>query len=182
MSDGLTQVRNGKEPQKNDHDGCRYRDEHRESPGVLGAEKIQSPDEQNRSGCKKLRMRHSQIEEGGEGTDSRRNDVVGDKQEGPDDRDDLGAVTHACIDTTTVRIMTADGDVIESYQGRQQAHHADEPRGAVARHGEGQTNDVGLAGSPVSVKDRRRPLPVDVTRSGRRAEFHHEKLSFKGDQ
>ena len=178
MRHGFTEVRKSKEGQQNHHDGGRYGDQHRKSTRMLRPEKIQRPDHENRCAGKILGMGHSEIEKCGEGADGRRDDIVGNQQKGSDNGDDLGAVTHAGIDTPAIRIVAADGDVVQADQRRQQTHGPDEPRRAVSGHRKGETDDISLTGSPVTVEDRSRPLPIDIARAGGGAEFHHKCLEW----
>src|SRR6266542_820716 len=44
------------------------------------------------------------------------------------------------------------------------AHRRDQPKRTVAGDGERKPNDVGFAGAPVAVQNRRRPLPIHIAR------------------
>ena len=110
-------------------------------------------------------MISSEILESGEGADRGGDEVIGNQQKCPDDRDDFGAMTNACINATAIRVKPADDHVVDPDERRQDAHRGDQPKRGVTADGERQPNDVRFARSPVAVENRRRPRNVDVART-----------------
>src|SRR6266487_6891347 len=74
-------------------------------------------------------------------------------------------MSHACINAAAVGIKTADDHVVEADECSEHAHCRDQPKRTVARDSERKPNDVGLAGAPVAVQNRRRALPIHIARS-----------------
>src|SRR5204863_6339598 len=74
-------------------------------------------------------------------------------------------MAHTRVDTAPVRIKPADDHVAEADQRRKHAHRGDQPEGGVAGDRERETDDVGFAGTPVAVKNRRRALPIHIART-----------------
>src|SRR5205823_10488076 len=107
-------------------------------------------------------MRHAEILKSGQSTDRRRYQVIGDKQKRTDDRDDLAAMTDARVNAAAVGIEAADNHVIDADECVYHTHQGDEPEGSVTCDGEGKTDDVGLAGAPVTVEERSRAFPIDI--------------------
>ena len=106
-----------------------------------------------------------EILKGGEPADRRRDDVIGDQQEGADDGDHLRAMPHARIDAAAVRVMLADRHVVHADQRGEHAHGGDEPEGGVARDGEGEAHHVGFARAPVSVENGGGAPGIEVARA-----------------
>src|SRR6266851_970318 len=110
-------------------------------------------------------MRHTKIRECGKGADGRGYQIIGDEQKRSDDRDDFAPMADARVNATAVGIQTADDHVVEADERGQHAHQADEPKRSVTSDGKREPDDVGLARAPVPIKNRRRALPIDITRS-----------------
>ncbi len=162
--DRVGQVRQGKGRQEQHHHGRRQRNQEGQPARVAGAEDIEQADDRNRCRRAPFGMREAQIIKSGERTDGRRDNVIGNEKEGADNGNDDGPVAHAGINAAAVRVVAADGHVIDADQGGQQAHGGDEPEGTVAADGKGQADDVGLAGAPVAIENGGGAGRIDVAR------------------
>src|SRR5579859_4484271 len=80
---------------------------------------------------------------------------------------------HTGIDAAPIGIMAADDHVVQPDQGGQDRHGGDEPKGTVARYGKGQADDIGFAGPPISVQNRRRAWPIHIAGAFGRAGNYH---------
>src|SRR6059058_3894736 len=107
-------------------------------------------------------MRHAEILKGGESADRRRYYIIGDEQKRADDRDDLAAMAHARVNAAAVGVEAADNHVIDADERGQHTHQGDEPEGGVTCDGEGKTDDVSLARTPIAVEDRSGPFPIGI--------------------
>ena len=137
MSHRVTQMWYRKETEQHDDDCCRQGDEGGDATRVLGAEVVQGTDQKNRSSRKVFGMGHTEVEKCRERADSGRHDVVRDQEKRPDNRDNLGAMADAGVDTTAVGIVPANRDVVVAHQRGEQTHGADQPWGAVTGYRKG---------------------------------------------
>ena len=164
-----------RERAEDDHDGSReHGDYHRQRAGVFGSQKIERAN--GRDGCcrENFGVRRAEILEGGQRRDSRRDDVIGDKQKRADDGNDFRAVANAGVHAASVRIMFADDDVVQSHQPGEHAHRRNQPEGGIASYREGETDDVCFACPPVSVEDGGGPRGVNVARSAGFVTYDHD--------
>ena len=127
MSNGFTQMRNHQGPKQDNHNGRGNSNQHCGPASMLWPKIVQSSDDHDGCTGKPFGMRHPQVEESRECAHRRSDDIVGNQEEGADNREDLGAVTDTRIDSTTIRIEAADGHVVESDERREDAHGPDEP-------------------------------------------------------
>jgi hypothetical protein len=136
------------------------------------AEEIENTNQRDRCSSPRLRMGKPEIVKCGQRADRRGDNVIGDQQEGADNRNDVRPMTHACVHAAAVGVMFADGDVIGADQRDEQAHAGDQPERAVSRDGECQANDVRFACAPVAVQDRRGSRCIHVAGSLGLAAYH----------
>src|SRR5438045_232575 len=73
--------------------------------------------------------------------------------------------------------MAADDNIIDSYQTGQRADRENDRQRRKTGGQEGQTDDVGLACSPVAVKQCCGTLPIDVPRAMNRAALGNNQIS-----
>jgi hypothetical protein len=83
------------------------------------------------------RMVYTQVLEGRQGADGRRNDVVGNQEKGTDNGKDLGTMPDARVNAAPVRIMAADCHVVHADQRSEQTHGRDQPERAIAGNRKG---------------------------------------------
>src|ERR1019366_8000708 len=76
------------------------------------------------------------------------------------------------IDTATVGEMLADPDVIDADQAGQRADGQQVWQRGKTHRREGQADDIGFAGAPVAVEQRRGWHPPDVARAPYGTDFH----------
>src|SRR6202041_1626683 len=72
---------------------------------------------------------------------------------------------HTGINAAAVRIMFADGHVIDPHQRGEQTHGRNEPERTVTAHGKSQADDVSLAGSPIAIKNGGGSRPIHIARA-----------------
>ena len=143
---------------------------------MLRTKKVQPADEHDCESGPNFRMGQAQILKGRQRTDGGGHDVIRDQQERADDGDDFRPVPDAGIDPAAVRIMFADGHVVDPHQGGEQTHGRDQPKRTVTRHGKRQADDVGLAGTPIPVKNGGGARRVHVAWPLRLTENHPRSL------
>src|SRR3984893_18717489 len=145
-------------------DYWRDKDRNSQYSGTLWTEKVQRTDRENSNARKDFRMRHSNVLEPGQGTDRRGHDVVRNQEESSDDSDDFRTMINAGVHAAPVRIVPADGHVIDAYQGQKRRHCREEPERAVAGDRKRQANPITFTGAPVAVQDSLRARRIDITR------------------
>src|SRR5438552_14153314 len=109
-------------------------------------------------------MRHAEILKGGKRADGRRHQIISDEQKRADDGYDFAAMPHAGVNAAAVGIKAADDHVVEADERSEHAHRRDQPKRTVAGDSERKPNDVGFAGPPIAVQNRRRALPIHIAR------------------
>ncbi len=88
-----------------------------------------------------------------------------DEQKRADNGDDFAAMAHTSVDAAAIRVEAADNHVVESNERGEDAHQGDQPERSVASNGEGETDDVGFARTPVAVQNRGRTRRIHVART-----------------
>src|SRR5438552_11698569 len=110
-------------------------------------------------------MWHAEILKSGKGADCRSHEIIGDEAERADNGNHFAAMAHARVNATAVRIKTADDHVVEPDERSEHAHRRDEPERSVTGNSKGETDDVGFARAPVTVKNGGGARNIDVARA-----------------
>ena len=69
------------------------------------------------------------------------------------------------INPPSVREAAADDDIVQPDQQGQGADGRNNGQGGKPGRRKSETKHIGLAGSPISVKERRGPLPIEIARA-----------------
>jgi len=165
MSERLAEVGKAKKTQNDHYKRGRERNEKRETAGLFWSEQVEQSDNKNRSSSKFFWMRHAEILKRRKRADRSGHQVIGDEQERADNRDHLAAMPNTRVNATSVWIKTADNHVVDPDERSEYAHRRDQPERCIAGDSERQPYDVGLAGSPVPIKNRCRARDIYIARS-----------------
>src|SRR5260221_14627438 len=57
------------------------------------------------------------------------------------------------VNAPAIRIMPADGHIIDADEGHQDTHRNDQPEGAITRHRESQSKHISFAYAPIAIED-----------------------------
>ncbi len=110
-------------------------------------------------------LRNAEVAQRSPAAQCRGDREIRDKQQSSHHRQQPPLCLRRRVDSAAFRESAADNHVVEPDESRQKANRQDDRKRRIAGGHEGQTNDIGLAGSPVAIEQRRGTLPIKISRS-----------------
>src|SRR5664280_2461023 len=133
---------------------------------MFGAKIIDVPHQSDAhdGGDTEVFLGHAEIKHRVPAAHGRGHDAIGHQQKRSEHGQDPALLTGGGIDPAAVGKMTADDDVIVTDQPGERAYREDDRKGREMGGQKRKADDVGLAGSPVAIKQGRCTSPTQVSR------------------
>ena len=140
---------------------------HRDTAGVFRAKIVHITNQQNESnrGRPEIFFGHAEIEHRIPTTHRRGHDEVGQQQQRAEYRQHPALLARRGIDTPAIGKMPANDNIIVADETGQNADRQNDGEGREPGGDKGQPNNVGFAGTPVTIEQSCCPGPADVSRT-----------------
>ena len=110
-------------------------------------------------------LRNAEVAQRSPAAQCRGDREIGNQQQSSHHRQQSPLCLCRGVDSAALRKGPANNHVVEPDESRQNANRQDDRKRRIAGGDEGQTDDIGLAGPPVAIEQRRGTLPVKISRS-----------------
>src|SRR4051794_3333695 len=139
---------------------------HGHTAAVFGAEIIDRSEKQNhRHRCfRRVPGWYTKISDARPPAQGGGHEEIRDEQKCADGRQKTALLTRGRVNTTAVREMSADDDVVEADDCRQRTYSENDRKRREASRDKGQAKHVSFACTPIAVKQCRGAFPVNITR------------------